>query len=137
MQVSVDSISITFIDHVGSRVTVPGRIGQSIYDCATMHGIDLGPSCVGTVVEKIHNERWTEDLFGEGPTTGFDHIKIPREFQGIVGDMDEAERFMMEQYWEGEDITEGASRLASMVHLTSEMHNMTVFIPDGLPDDCP
>jgi hypothetical protein len=27
---------------------------------------------------KIHNDRWTEDLFGEGPQLGHDHVMIPK-----------------------------------------------------------
>ena len=42
---------------------------------------------------------------------------------------------MLEQYWEEEDLTEGASRLASQIRVVREMEGMTVYIPDGLADD--
>ncbi|GMH52981.1 hypothetical protein TrRE_jg6321 [Triparma retinervis] len=128
---------ITFIDHSGARVTVPGIVGSTVYDVASTHKIDLGPSSLGATVENVHNERWTEDLFGEGVTTAFDHIKIPRAYQGIVGRMTKQEEMMLDQYWDEEEISAEASRLACMVKVTKEMDGMSIFIPDGLPDDCP
>ena len=135
--VASQAISLTFIDHAGARVTVPALVGKSIYDVATMHKIDLGPAALGAVVEKVHNERWTEDLYGEGATTAFDHIKIPTAYQHIVGKMSAQEAMMLDQYWDEDEISPEASRLACMVEVTKEMEGMTVFIPDGLPDDCP
>ena len=66
------TVQLTFIDHEGSRATVPGRVGMSISDVAEMHGIDIGPTCGGGVIDKVHSDEWTEDLFGacggrEGP----------------------------------------------------------------------
>ena len=58
------TVQLTFIDHEGSRATVPGRVGMSISDVAEMHGIDIGPTCGGGVIDKVHSDEWTEDLFG-------------------------------------------------------------------------
>ncbi|GMI47352.1 hypothetical protein TrCOL_g11220 [Triparma columacea] len=135
--VSSSAVNITFIDHSGARVTVPGLVGSTVYDVAATHKIDLGPASKGAIVEAVHNERWTEDLYGEGVTTAFDHIKIPRVYQGIVGRMTKQEEMMLDQYWDEEEISPEASRLASMVKVTKEMDGMSIYIPDGLPDDCP
>jgi len=74
-------------------------------------------------------------LYGEGCNTGFDHVKIPAAFQHTLTKMNETESMMLEQYWEEEDLTEGASRLASQIRVVREMEGMTVYIPDGLADD--
>lgn len=52
----------------GLRITVPGRVGQSLLDVAQMHDIELESGCGGGGAEqqKKHSERWTEDLFGRG-----------------------------------------------------------------------
>ena len=52
----------------GLRITVPGRVGQSLLDVAQMHDIELESGCGGggAVQQKKHSERWTEDLFGRG-----------------------------------------------------------------------
>lgn len=54
--------------HQGLRITVPGRVGQSLLDVAQMHDIELESGCGGGGAEqqKKHSERWTEDLFGRG-----------------------------------------------------------------------
>jgi hypothetical protein len=127
--------TITFVDHAGTRVAVPGLIGTTLYDCATSHKIDLGPATTGAVVERVNSERWTEDLYGEGANSGFDHVKIPEKWQPFLPKMDEMEEMMLEQYWEEEDLTPGASRLASQVAIVKEMEGMTVYIPDGLVSD--
>ena len=71
------TVNLTFIDHEGSRATVPGRIGQTISDVAEMHGIDIGPTAGGGVRERENSEVWSEDLFGEGATLGYDHVQLP------------------------------------------------------------
>ena len=105
--VSSSAVNITFIDHSGARVTVPGLVGSTVYDVAATHKIDLGPASKGAIVEAVHNERWTEDLYGEGVTTAFDHIKIPRVYQGIVGRMTKQEEMMLDQYWDEEEVRRG------------------------------
>jgi len=52
----------------GLRITVPGRVGQSLLDVAQMHDIELESGCGGGGAEqqRKHSERWTEDLFGRG-----------------------------------------------------------------------
>jgi len=49
---------------------------------------------------------------------------------------DHVELMMLGQQWEDDEITEN-SRLASMVTLTEEHNGLSVYVPDGLPDDCP
>ena len=38
--------------------------------------IDIGAQILGAPLYKIHSERWTEDLFGEGPQLGHDHVMV-------------------------------------------------------------
>ena len=63
------SVSFSFSTNPqGLRITVPGRVGQSLLDVAQMHDIELESGCGGGGAEqqKKHSERWTEDLFGRG-----------------------------------------------------------------------
>ena len=115
---------------------VPGRIGMTLYDVAKMHGIDLGPSSVGGDEFRKNSEEWTEDLYGEGPNSAFDHVMIPGQWKELVGTRTEMEDMMFHQQWEEDEIKD-SSRLASMVTLKEGMEGMTVYIPDGLPADCP
>lgn len=55
--VSSKTVSLTFIDSMGSRLTVPALHGQNLYEVATNNKIDLGPNpSVGGVVDKAHSE---------------------------------------------------------------------------------
>ena len=129
--VSDITIMLTFIDHTGSRVTVPARIGQTLHAAATQHGVDLGPASVGGVEERANTDEWTEDLFGEGPNTAFDHVMIPKQWAKAVGKAGPMETMMLDQMWE-EDEIKPESRLACMITLVKEMDGMSVYIPPGL-----
>ncbi|GMH49294.1 hypothetical protein TL16_g00485 [Triparma laevis f. inornata] len=135
--VSSKTVSLTFIDSMGSRLTVPALHGQNLYEVATNNKIDLGPNpSVGGVVEKAHSERWTEDLFGVGSNTGFDHVIIPSPYHPFLPPRSEDELSNLQAVWDEEEIGAG-SRLASSIVVNGEMNGMTVFVPDGVPDDCP
>ena len=130
------TVNLTFIDHEGSRVQVPARAGQTLAQVAEMHQIDIGPVVDGDPLEKVHSEVWTEDLFGNGPQFGYDHVMIPLEWRDKMPAATELELETLGDYWSDDDIT-ASSRLASQVKITSQLEGMTVFVPDGIPADIP
>jgi hypothetical protein len=85
---------------------------------------------------KVHSERWTEDLFGEGPQLGHDHVLIPKEWMAKLPPRAPQEVSLLETIWDADEITD-ASRLACMLPLTKELDGMVVYLPDRVPDDCP
>ena len=135
-EVSSFTANITFIDHEGSRVTVPARVGQKLSAVAQMYDIDIGPTCEGDVISKKHSEVWTEDLFGNGPMFGYDHVLIPREWRDKMPPASSAEMELIGDHWDAEDISD-SSRLASQIAITADLNGMTVFVPDRIPADIP
>jgi len=127
-------VKIVFIDHEGSRAVVPGRVGMSVAEVAELHGIDIGPTSVGGVREKVHSERWTEPLYGEGCVLGYDHVQIPPAWRATLADKTPWEQEMLETYWDSEDLND-ASRLASQLTLSKQHDGIQVYIPDGIPTD--
>eukprot|EP01082_Thalassiosira_pseudonana_P007648 g6491.t1 g6491 contig23:594014-594400(+) len=69
-------VKLTIIDPSGARRTIPAMVGQSLYTACEMNGVDLGPSSCGATQEKIRSSTWTEPLYGEGATSGFDHVLL-------------------------------------------------------------
>mmetsp|Transcript_20969 Transcript_20969/g.41558 ORF Transcript_20969/g.41558 Transcript_20969/m.41558 type:complete len:145 (+) Transcript_20969:1-435(+) len=130
------TVKVNFVDEDGYRVTVPGRIGQTVHDVAVMHGIDIGYQIMGAPVSKVHSERWTEDLFGEGPQLGHDHVLIPKEWMAKLPPRADYEVDLLDTIWDEDEITD-ASRLSCMLPLTMELDGMVVYLPDRVPDDCP
>ena len=82
---------------------------------------------------KLHSERWTEDLFGEGPQLGHDHVMISKEWMEKLPPRFPQEVALLSTIWDADEITE-ASRLACMVVLEKEIDGMTVYLPDRVPD---
>lgn len=101
-----------------------------------MQGIDIGPSSVCAAPEVARTERWIEPTFGEGATSGYDHVVLVGSGSDAVARKTPAEEQMLEDYWEWDELFSG-SRLASAVMLTKEMDGMTVYVPDRLADDVP
>jgi len=110
--------------------------GKNLYEICEMHGIDLGPCSVGGAVSAVRSADWTEPLYGEGPTTGYDHVLLVGKGVETAGPMTHVEKKMLGQYWDDDEIFP-ESRLASQVVLTKEMDGMTVYVPDRLVDDIP
>ena len=130
------TVKLTFVDYEGKRQTVPGRVGQTIHDVASMHGIEVGPCSVGGVKARVNSDTWTEDLYGEGACSGYDHVMLLGKGADTANVKCSSETEMLEEYWDPEDIGEN-SRLASMVFVNSNMDGMTVFVPDALPWEGP
>ena len=101
-----------------------------------LHNIDLGPSNVAAPPEIQRTDSWIEPTFGEGVTSGFDHVVLVGNGKDTAARKTPIEEQMLEDYWEWDEIYEG-SRLASAVVLTKEMNGMTVYVPDRITDDCP
>ncbi len=99
-----------------------------------IHDIDVGPSSLCGEVEKVHSEDFTEPLFGEGPSAGFDHVVLAGSGVETAARKSHVEEFMLHQYWNIDDLYP-ESRLASLITLTKEMDGLIVFIPDRLEDE--
>eukprot|EP00541_Cyclophora_tenuis_P015859 CAMPEP_0116547562 /NCGR_PEP_ID=MMETSP0397-20121206/3847_1 /TAXON_ID=216820 /ORGANISM="Cyclophora tenuis, Strain ECT3854" /LENGTH=160 /DNA_ID=CAMNT_0004072109 /DNA_START=89 /DNA_END=571 /DNA_ORIENTATION=- len=127
-------VQLTFVDPSGARRQVTGLVGTTLHDTCVTHEIDIGPSSKGAIVEKVQTDVWTEPLFGEGPTSGFDHVLVTGNGAETIPPKTPAEQRMLRAYWEEDEIYP-ESRLASMVDLTKDMDGMVVFVPDRLVDD--
>ena len=132
-------IKITIIDPSGARRSIPALVGQSLYTACTMNNIDLGPASVGAPQQRINSTTWTEPLYGEGITSGFDHVILQSENAGVMSaePPHSNEIQMLEAYWDDDELVEGSSRLASMVTINKDMDGMVVYVPDRLCDDIP
>lgn len=101
-----------------------------------MHGIDLGPSSGGAAPEVARTDTWTEPTFGEGPTSGYDHVVLVGNGKDTAARKTPIEEQMLEDYWDFDEIFQD-SRLARVVTLTKEMDGMIVYVPDRVVDDVP
>eukprot|EP00586_Coscinodiscus_wailesii_P002561 CAMPEP_0172483634 /NCGR_PEP_ID=MMETSP1066-20121228/10675_1 /TAXON_ID=671091 /ORGANISM="Coscinodiscus wailesii, Strain CCMP2513" /LENGTH=182 /DNA_ID=CAMNT_0013247599 /DNA_START=88 /DNA_END=636 /DNA_ORIENTATION=- len=129
-------VKLTFIDPSGARRIVPARIGETVYQTATHHQIDLGPSMVGAPVEAVRSDTWTEPLYGEGATSGYDMVVLGGNGVDTTLPMDASEKKQLRDYWDADDLYP-ESRLASQIVVNKEMDGMVVYVPDRLIDDCP
>lgn len=101
-----------------------------------MHGIDIGPASLAAPPEVQRTETWIEPTFGEGASSGFDHVVLVGNGSETATRITPIEEQMLEDYWDVDEIFSG-SRLACAVTLTKEMNGMTVYVPDRLVDDIP
>ena len=103
-----------------------------------MNGVDLGPASVGAPEQKVRSDTWTEPLYGEGATSGFDHVLLQGDNEGVK--MAEPphpnEIKQLEAYWDEDEIFPD-SRLASQVEINEKMDGMVVYVPDRICDDIP
>jgi hypothetical protein len=113
-----------------------GRLGKNLHETCLEHGIDIGPSSVGGAVEAVRSDTWTEPLFGEGPSSGYDHVLLVGNGVETAPKKSHVEDKLLNQYWDLDEIFP-ESRLAAMVTLTKAMDGMTVYVPDRLVDDIP
>lgn len=101
-----------------------------------MQGIDIGPSSSGAAPEVARTDTWIEPTFGEGVTSGYDHVVLVGKGSTSADRMTPIEEQMLDDHWEFDEIFEG-SRLASAVRLTKDMDGMIVYVPDRIVDDIP
>lgn len=91
---------------------------------------------MGGPPEVARTDTWTEPTFGEGITSGYDHVVLVGNGTETAPRKTYIENQMLEDHWDVDEIYEG-SRLASTVTLTKEMDGMTVYVPDRIVDDIP
>jgi hypothetical protein len=104
-------VNITFVNYAGERTTLPGRVGDSLYEVArrfkyefldgewTRHDAkrrtglvlhDMGCVAVGcggggSQVEKFHKQgQWFELKYGEGAACSFCHVIIPKSHYELL-----------------------------------------------------
>jgi hypothetical protein len=111
-------------------------LGKSLYQVCEMHRIDLGPASMGAAPEVARTESWTEPTFGEGITSGYDHVVLVGKGSDSGVRKTPIEEQMLQDHWDFDEIYD-KSRLASTVILTPEMDGMTVYVPDRIIDDIP
>ena len=107
-----------------------------MYETFEMQGVELGPVSGGAKPETPRTETWMEPTFGEGPTSGYDHVILAGKGVDQVIRPSYAEKEQLDDHWEWDEIFDG-SRLASVVTLTKDMDGMVVYVPDRIVDDCP
>jgi hypothetical protein len=96
----------------------------------------LGPISTAAPFEAKRSEEWTEPLFGEGPTCGFDMVLLTGNGVETCPPKNQTEVRMLNHYWD-EDELFPESRLASVIPLTKAMDGMIVYVPDRIVDDIP
>ena len=101
-----------------------------------MHKIDIGPNYRGGDVQVERSERWIEPTFGEGPSTGFDHVILHGNGVEEAGLRTDRELSLISEYWDDDEVFDN-SRLACMITLTKAMDGMIVYVPDRLVCDIP
>ena len=78
--------------------------GKTLYETFEMQGIDIGPSSVCAKPETPRTETWMEPTFGEGPTSGYDHVVLTGKGTNEVIRPNYAEQQQLEDYWEWDEI---------------------------------
>mmetsp|Transcript_19467 Transcript_19467/g.40164 ORF Transcript_19467/g.40164 Transcript_19467/m.40164 type:complete len:188 (-) Transcript_19467:288-851(-) len=131
-------VKITLIDPSGARRVIPAYVGQTLYDACSTSNVDLGPSSIGSPQQKVRSSTWTEPLYGEGATSGFDHVILQSGNKGVqlVEPPHSNEIKMLEVYWDDDEIFP-ESRLASQVEISKDMDGLVVYVPDRIVDDIP
>ena len=111
-------------------------IGKTIHETCTMHGIDIGPAYRAGDDQIQRTERWIEATFGEGPSSGFDHVILHGNGSDEACVRSDRELSQISDYWDDDEVYDN-SRLACMVTLTKAMDGMIVYVPDRLVCDIP
>jgi hypothetical protein len=86
--------------------------------------------------EVVRSERWTEPVFGDGPTSGYDHVVLSGPGVNTATPFTSTEERMINDYWDSDEIFP-ESRLASMIKLTKAMDGMIVYVPPRVDDSNP
>jgi hypothetical protein len=110
--------------------------GKTLYEIFEMQGIDIGPASGGAKPETPRTDTWMEPTFGEGPTSGYDHVVLAGKGAQDTIRVNYAETQQLEDHWDWDEIFDG-SRLASVITVTKAMDGMTIFVPDRIVDNCP
>ena len=101
-----------------------------------MHGIDIGPTSCGSSEFAVRSELWTEPLFGEGPTSGYDHVMVTGNGSENIPPRGKSEYRQLRTYWDDDEIFP-ESRLATEITVKDDMDGMIIYVPDRLDHDHP
>jgi hypothetical protein len=110
--------------------------GSTLYDTCETNEVELGPMTHCGPSENVHTERWTEPVFGDGPTSGYDHVVLSGPGVDTATPMTPTEERMINDYWDFDEIFP-ESRLASMIKLNKTMDGMIVYVPPRVDDSNP
>lgn len=133
-------MSVTFVNYAGERTTLPGRVGDSLFELARRYKyefVDAGCGGGGSPQDVLHKEgAWLEPKYGEGASCHYCHVIIPKSHYHLLPAKRPDEAEQLASYPFPEDMTD-TSRLACQVTLSKDMHGMLVYVPDGPPSDIP
>jgi hypothetical protein len=127
------TVQLTMIDYKGDQAKVVGRVGQTLVQACAAYGyaaLEDDSSGGGGKVDVVHNERWTEMVFGEGPQSFQSHVVFPREWFGRLPAASPKEREVLARL--RQDLTP-TSRLATQIVLTKDLDGLVVHVPDSPP----
>jgi hypothetical protein len=134
-----DFVRVTFIDYLGGRHERRGRVGQTLVDVCRAHGMDLleddSVNQGGEIHQRVNTDRWTEDLFGEGPQSALSHVIIPDDMLAKLPAPLVSEMSVLDEI--DDELRTNNSRLGSVITLTKELDGLEVFVPDPPPSDLP
>ena len=134
-KVSDTLVEVNFVDYKGDWHKCKGHVGSTLVDTCSLNGFDFledDSSGGGYVVEKVHDEDWTEDLFGEGPVSSHSHVIVGPGWYEKMPPPCWGEKAVLEDILDPADLTP-TSRLGTQVILTKELDGLVVFVPDSPP----
>ena len=129
-------MNVTFVNYAGERTSLPGRVGDTLFDVAKRYKyrfVDGACGGGGSARDLLHKEGgWYEPKYGEGAQCYFCHVIIPKSHYAGLPPKRPDELFQLRKYPFAEDMTD-TSRLACQVRLSKENDGMLVYCPDGPP----
>ncbi len=119
----------------GNRARVPAIVGSTLLEAAQYHLIDIEGSChhLSAPVSIKRTDKWTEDVYGEGPSCFLCHVQIPSSYNHILPERSLQEIEGLDSTWEEE--FKPTSRLACTITLDHRHDGMIVLVPDAPPTD--
>ena len=118
LHTSCERVNVNFVDTYGQQFRVPGRIGQSLYEVALMHDIDMdGHDSINNENAIKMTDAYTEDVFGEGPSQAQDHVILEGKWYNKVPAPMPEEVTVLQDHVYDQDLTPN-SRLGSQIILT-------------------
>ncbi|OQR93588.1 hypothetical protein ACHHYP_02409 [Achlya hypogyna] len=128
-------VSVTLLDWEGSRHLVQGRVGQTLFEACQLAGLDLVKDDSlgggGAMYSAVRSPEFTENLFGEGPSSPLSHVVISNEWVHKLPLPSEREARILEDVPE-EDLTKN-SRLGTEIILTKDLEGLVVAVPEAPP----
>jgi ferredoxin len=132
------AVRVNLLLHSGERMNVVARAGQNLVDACQAGGLDVlgaDDSGGGAITQVVHNETWTEEVFGEGPQSILSHVVLTEEWAAKVPPPMSGEARMLDEI--DEDERKQNSRLASEITLTKALDGITCFVPPAAPFNIP